>query len=104
MPLSIETLYSEACQGLRHYSAAVKSIRTITIAQSFVVLGASHYLIKDAQWLLACLISLFGLLLTIILLGLQSNYWSQFDNLLEYLLKLEEAEKPSRGPGPQAFR
>lgn len=90
MPLDEDQFYAEACESLRHYSNSVKDIRTVTIAQGFIVLSATLYLIRENQFPLSSCVSFFGILLTAVLHGLQSNYWHQFDDFLQYIIVAEQ--------------
>ncbi|MEQ9453772.1 MAG: hypothetical protein RLN76_04160 [Phycisphaeraceae bacterium] len=96
--LKPEDLYSEACQGLRHYSNCVMQIRTVTIAQGFIVLTAAWFMI-DNQHYEACVgVAGLGLLLTLVLHTLHTNYGRHHQALLEYATQLERASPGGSGP------
>lgn len=102
MTLSAERLYTEGCNAARHYSNGVKSIRTISIGQGFAIIAIASYLFdRDQPWLVLIL-AIFGIMFTTVLFMLQTNYWKQFDAVLEYVTQLErkEGSEETFPPGP----
>ncbi|GJM16899.1 MAG: hypothetical protein DHS20C13_22260 [Thermodesulfobacteriota bacterium] len=91
--------YSEGCSTLRHYSQAVKNIRTITIAQGLAVIYAITFLTKEEEFILSILAGLFGLVLTCIFYFLHQHYLNLSIASLEYIRKLEEVEFAHEGIG-----
>lgn len=97
MALDETKLYEESCNGFRHYSTAVMTIRTITIAQGFAVLTAVSYLSTSNQFLLSLFATVFGVLLTGVLAALQWNYYLHASTLLDFLVALESRLSPLEG-------
>jgi len=102
MSIQLETLYIEGCNAVRHYSNGVKTIRTISIGQGFVIITGTCYLIVHKQFLASIIVASFGLMLTIVLFMLQLNYWKQFDAVLEYVTNIEngDSQNVSKCNGP----
>jgi len=101
MVINDELRYEQASEALRHYSLSVFNIRSLAIAQGLVVLSGSLYLIKEGFAGFSLCAALFGLLFTGVLYALQKNYWHQFDDLLQYAMKLEaDFGELSRDSGP----
>lgn len=90
MNIEITTLYEEGCKSIRHYSLALRNIRTITIAQGFAVLTAVFYLTKENQYLFSVVVTMFGIALTGILYRLHANYHSYLRTAINYILDIEK--------------
>jgi len=88
-------LYNEGCNALRHYSLCVMNTRALTIAQGFVILTASTYLIKEERYVPSLFVSFFGIAFTVVLSSLQKNYWLHFTAILDTVVDEIEAK---RGP------
>ena len=88
--IGISKLYEEASSAQMHYSVSVRNIRTITIAQGFVILSGIGYLINEEQFLLSFVAGLFGLALTLILYLLYRHYLNLALAALEYVRYLEK--------------
>ena len=94
MPLNTDTLYSEACSALRHYSNCVMQVRTWTIVQGFTVLTAVYILINEGNYIYSLGLSIFGVSFTIILNILHGNYGKHHESFLRYVVNLEEQKGP----------
>lgn len=64
----LKAAYKESCDIVRHYSLAVRSIRTITIVQGLTVLSAVVYIVTKSQnYKSAVFGAIFGICIIIIL-------------------------------------
>ncbi len=99
MTIDIKSAYEEGCSAIRHYSLALRNIRTIAIAQGFAVLTAVSYLAKEEKYELSAGAALFGIVLTIIIYQLHMNYYSHVRSVVKYVTKLEKEHLNSEG-GP----
>ena len=95
----IEIAYKESCDIVRHYSIAVRHIRTLAIAHGVTILGAIaviFYRIQNPEminlemikWTVVS-ISIYGLVATIILGCLHDNYLNNFLSQEKTAIKLE---------------
>jgi hypothetical protein len=93
MSISSKDMYTEASQTIRHYSTCVMRIRFLSIAQGFVIISASYFLVKDQQFILCSFLSLLGVILTYILHihtnGYRENLWA----FLDYAVNLERTHQ-----------
>lgn len=90
MEIEKSKVYEEGCAAIRHYSLALRNIRTIAIAQGFAVLTAVFYLAKEGDFFLSAGASIFGIALTGILYQLHQNYYSHARSVLTYVIDLEK--------------
>jgi hypothetical protein len=81
--------YAEGCNALRHYSLCVLNARTLTIAQGFVLLSGAIYFMKEQLFALSVFVSFFSMFFTLVLHGLQKNYWLHFESILNRVVELE---------------
>lgn len=93
--IEISKIYDEACSASRHYSISIRTIRTITIAQSFAILSAVGYLAKEEQFHLSIFVGIFGLVLTAILYNLHRHYFNLAFAAFEYVQELERKNFPN---------
>ena len=101
MNISERDFYNEGCQALRHYSNCIINVRTVTIAQGFIILSGAFFLLKENNFLLSLLTSCFGLIFTVFLHILQGNYGKHFEAILINVMLLEKQaniEKNYSGP------
>ena len=92
--LEKNSLYTEGCNNLRHYSSAVLNTRNMAIAQGLVILTAAGYFIREQEFRSSLSVSLFGLFFTSVLYKLQDNYWSHFNVILDAVVALEGDGNP----------
>jgi len=90
MNIDIKTSYEEGCSAIRHYSLALRNIRTIAVAQGFAVLTAASYLAKEEKYVISAGAALFGILLTGIIYQFHMNYYSHVRAVVQYVVKLEQ--------------
>lgn len=96
-----QSRYVEGCNALRHYSSCVMNVRTIAIAQGFVILSGTIYLVAQNAFIPSLCLALFGFLFTAVLQSLQKSYWEHFDTILDAVVTLEEhANGNSNSFGP----
>ena len=97
--ISVETLYNEACQTIRHYATHIKMLRLLTVAQGIVITSAVGFLVDNNQPVLIICASTFGLLLTFMLYSFYRHYMNMAENLADYIRNLErEFSKELSGP------
>ncbi|MDJ0692407.1 MAG: hypothetical protein QNJ41_28450 [Xenococcaceae cyanobacterium MO_188.B32] len=92
MPSEIDHLkaYSEACNALRHYSNASLSIRTASVVQGIVLLGAWAVAITQKSHLVEILIPIIGLFFTILLYRFHMGYFRATEFFYKAAAKMEE--------------
>ncbi len=88
--ISIDTLYSEACTTLRHYSRASMTIRVLSFAQAMIIVSGIGLLVQGNYYLKASFASIFGLFFTFTLFSLQSAYFKNAKTLMNHISKMEE--------------
>lgn len=98
MTINISKAYEEGCATLRHYSEALRNIRTLTIAQGLAVLYSVANLAKENKLVLSLLTAIFGIVLTVILHQLHRLYLHHVKAVAAYIIDLEESLKESGGP------
>ena len=86
--------YEESCRAFRHYSDALRNIRTLAIAQGFAVLTGVALLTRESLEFLAICASLLGIVITIVLKKLQGAYG---ENALVAASHTEDLEKKAGG-------
>lgn len=93
--------YIEGCNAVRHYSNALKNIRTMTILQGFAIISASSLVASEGKIGLfsSLIISMAGICLTIILYSLLLNYFTHVRSAMEYVWSIEKKETEI-GDGP----
>jgi hypothetical protein len=91
---SIEKLYGEASNSVRHYSGLIVTLKSVTIAQGCALLAAQGYLYKSKDILLSLGLGLFGIFFTLALYFIGRNLMDHFDAIIKVALKIEETFYP----------
>lgn len=87
-----KTKYKEGSASLRHYSTTILNIRTVTIVQGLVLIGSIMYLIQNEYYGYLIFTSVFGMLFTATLFIFNNVYLSDFESILNYLVRELENE------------
>lgn len=89
--------YEERCNALRHYSSIITDLRKVTIIQGFVIVTATIFLMKENLISYSIVLSLFGLLFTLILIRQQKNDLDIF-SIFENQIKIPDNPESSDDP------
>jgi hypothetical protein len=93
--MNLEKLYTEGCNFLRHYSNASQNVRSWVLVQGLLLLSACGYIYAGPHHPgYMTLISLFGLLLTVLLYLLHYGYYKAAETFAEQVIKIERQLVP----------
>lgn len=94
-----ETLYKEACEGIFHFSLAVRNLRTISLVQGTTILVAVSLLVSKSLYVQSFFASVFGIIVTMLMYNLHEHYKNHLLTFLEYTKTIESGlDKKFLGP------
>ena len=86
--------YTDAGNSLRHYSGCVLKVRSMTIVQGLIVLGAEAVLYSKGEFFYLLIVTIFGLIFTFILYLVHTVYIQDFESILNWVVETEGESGP----------